>query len=79
MGQLFRRQVLEQRQQRLSGEVSLIQPPVFKTLGLSKDHSDQEWITAMVSNPILIERPVIISQNGAVIGRPPENVHLLLD
>ena len=52
---------------------------VFKTLGLSKDHSDQEWITAMVSNPILIERPVIISQNGAVIGRPPENVHLLLD
>ena len=52
---------------------------VFKTLGLSKDHSDQEWITAMVSNPILIERPVIISQDGAVIGRPPENVHLLLD
>lgn len=51
----------------------------FKTLGLSKDHSDQEWITAMVSNPILIERPVIISQDRAVIGRPPENVHLLLN
>lgn len=51
---------------------------VFKTLGLSKDNSDQEWISAMASNPILIERPVIISQDGAVIGRPPENALLLL-
>ena len=43
---------------------------VFKTLGLSKDHSDQEWITAMVSNPILIEsmlrpaQPVRTPENG---------------
>lgn len=32
MGQLFRREVFEQRQQRLSGTVTLIQPPLFKLL-----------------------------------------------
>jgi arsenate reductase len=52
---------------------------IFKTLALSEHNSEQQWIAAMVSNPILIERPVIISENRAVIGRPPENVQLLLD
>ena len=51
---------------------------VFKTLTLSEKSSDQEWISAMVNNPILIERPVIISDDRAVIGRPPENVRELL-
>ncbi|MBT3459807.1 MAG: arsenate reductase (glutaredoxin) [Halieaceae bacterium] len=51
---------------------------VFKTLTLSEKSSDQEWISAMVNNPILIERPVIMSDDRAVIGRPPENVRELL-
>ena len=51
---------------------------VFKTLTLSEKNSDQEWISAMVNNPILIERPVIMSDDRAVIGRPPENVRELL-
>ena len=51
---------------------------VFKTLMLSEKSSDQEWISAMVNNPILIERPVIMNDDLAVIGRPPENVRELL-
>ena len=50
----------------------------FKQLNLSSDTSDDELISAMVSHPILIERPVIISAAQAVIGRPPENALTLL-
>ena len=36
--------------------------------------SDNELIAAMVANPILIERPIVVAGGRAVIGRPPENV-----
>jgi arsenate reductase len=51
---------------------------IFKTLELSDNSSNEEWLTAMIEHPILIERPVIISQSQAVIGRPPENALMLL-
>ena len=40
--------------------------------------SDEEWISAMVQYPKLIERPIVVSDNKAVLGRPPENVFDLL-
>lgn len=36
------------------------------------------WIDAMVEHPRIIQRPVVIDGDQAVVGRPPENVHSLL-
>ncbi|MGH9217313.1 MAG: ArsC/Spx/MgsR family protein [Acidimicrobiales bacterium] len=42
-------------------------------------HDRQRWIEAMVANPILIERPILVAEDGrAVLGRPPEAVEDLL-
>ena len=38
------------------------------------DLSHEQLIQAMIDNPVLIERPVIINGNKATIGRPPEKV-----
>ncbi len=52
---------------------------IFKENFKGKDLSDKEWIKAMVDHPKLIERPILISENRAVIGRPKENVLQLID
>ncbi|AEF54683.1 arsenate reductase (glutaredoxin) [Marinomonas posidonica] len=46
----------------------------YKELGLNKDSSDEERIQAMLNNPSLIERPIVVHNNQAKLGRPPENV-----
>ncbi|MCZ4282208.1 arsenate reductase (glutaredoxin) [Kiloniella laminariae] len=38
------------------------------------DLPDEALITAMLENPILIERPIVITDKAARIGRPPESV-----
>jgi len=43
-----------------------------------KTLSDNAWISAMVQYPKLIERPIVVSDNKAILGRPPENVLDLL-
>jgi arsenate reductase len=50
----------------------------FKDNFNGKDLSDDEWIAAMVKFPKLIERPIVVKQKKAVLGRPPENVKTLL-
>lgn len=47
---------------------------IFKEEFKGKDLSDKEWIDAMVTNPILIERPIVVKDGKAAIGRPPEKV-----
>ncbi len=40
----------------------------------AKTLSDEQLIAAMVDNPILIQRPIILAHGMAVIGRPPESI-----
>ncbi|NLR92634.1 arsenate reductase (glutaredoxin) [Flammeovirga agarivorans] len=47
---------------------------IFKENFKGKDLSDDEYIQAMVDFPKLIERPIVIKDNKAVIGRPPSLV-----
>lgn len=51
---------------------------IFKELGLSKDSSEDMLLAAMAEHPILIERPIALKGDKAVIGRPPEAVNSLL-
>jgi arsenate reductase len=47
---------------------------IFKEQYKGKQLTDEEWIDAMIKNPILIERPIVIKDGKAAIGRPPEQV-----
>ncbi|NOY65783.1 MAG: arsenate reductase (glutaredoxin) [Gammaproteobacteria bacterium] len=47
----------------------------YKDLDLGRSELGRsELIQAMIDNPILIERPVVIQNGKAVIGRPPEKI-----
>jgi arsenate reductase (glutaredoxin) len=52
---------------------------LFKQQYAGRTLSDEEWLDALVSHPILIERPIVARGAKAVIGRPPERVLELLD
>lgn len=47
---------------------------VWKENYKGKQLSDSEIIKAMLTNPKLIERPIVINQDKAVIGRPSETI-----
>ena len=47
---------------------------IYKTLNLKDEESETKLIEAMVSHPKLIERPIVIVGDKAVLGRPPEKV-----
>jgi len=51
----------------------------YKDLQLSNQSSEDELIVAMAAHPRLIERPIVVRGQQAVLGRPPENVLELLD
>ena len=47
---------------------------IFKDEYKGKDLTDDEWLEAMAANPKLIERPIVVKNGKAALGRPPENV-----
>ena len=47
---------------------------IWKTNYKNKKLSDEEIVMAMVDNPILIERPIIVNGDKAIIGRPTEKI-----
>ena len=51
---------------------------IYKELNLKDETSEEVLLEAMIANPKLIERPIVIKGDKAVIGRPIEKVIALL-
>lgn len=51
---------------------------IFKENFKGKILTEEEWIDAMVAHPSLIERPILVKDDRAVIGRPLENIKSLI-
>ncbi len=65
---------IEPRELLRTGEVE------YKELNLKDRTLDNSKIIKLMSeNPKLIERPIVVSNNQAIIGRPPENVLNLIN
>lgn len=47
---------------------------IYKDLALNSESPEDVLIAAMVNHPKLIERPIFVNGQKAVIGRPPEKV-----
>ena len=65
---LLRKLGMNARQLVRSGEAS------YKEAGLGPASTDGEILQAMATDPKLIERPIVVRGERAVLGRPPENV-----
>ena len=51
---------------------------IWKENYKGKEMSDTEIIEAMINHPKLIERPIVVNGNKAVIGRPTEKISSIL-
>ena len=51
---------------------------LYKELFKGKDLTESQWVQVLVEHPILIERPIVVKDQKAVLGRPPEKVKQLL-
>ncbi len=52
---------------------------IYKELGLrTREFTDDEIVSLMVKHPDLIQRPIVERGKRAVLGRPTENVKVLL-
>ncbi|MCA0431064.1 MAG: arsenate reductase (glutaredoxin) [Bacteroidetes bacterium] len=48
--------------------------PLFIEKFTDKNYTDEQWIEVLIQNPILIERPIVVKGNKAVIARPIEKI-----
>ncbi|WP_167614190.1 arsenate reductase (glutaredoxin) [Maribellus sediminis] len=54
------------------------QEQVYKDEFKGKTLSDKEWIKVLVENPKLLQRPIVVNGDKAVLGNPPENIDSIL-
>ena len=56
-------------------EIVRTKEEVYEELGLkNKSLTRSEMIDVLIQNPVLIERPIVVKDNKAALGRPPERV-----
>jgi arsenate reductase len=58
-------------------EVIRTQETIYKSDFKGKNFTDDEWVKIMVENPKLIKRPIVVKDNKAVWGDPPEEIDVL--
>jgi arsenate reductase len=51
---------------------------IYKEQFKGKTLTEEEWLDALAAHPKLMERPIVVKGDAAVIGRPPERVKALL-
>lgn len=51
---------------------------LFKELYEGKALSDEEWIEVLIEHPFLLERPILVDGDTAIVGRPPELIEAYL-
>ncbi len=59
-------------------EVVRTQEDEYKEKLKGKSFNDEEWITILLENPRLIQRPIVVKNHKAVIGQPLEEIDRLL-
>ena len=57
---------------------ALVRKKEHRELGLDPTDDDDEWVRRMAAHPRIIERPIVVRGDRAVLGRPPENALDLL-
>lgn len=55
-------------------EIIRTQEEIYKKQFKNKNFTDEEWITILVENPKLIQRPIVVKDYKAVLAQPPENI-----
>ncbi|WP_306419346.1 arsenate reductase (glutaredoxin) [Novimethylophilus kurashikiensis] len=51
---------------------------IYRQEYAEKNLDDEAWLDALIAHPVLIERPIVVVGDKAVIGRPPEKILELL-
>lgn len=48
--------------------------PLFMEQYDGKELSEDEWLKVLLKNPVLMQRPIVVNGDKAIIARPPEKV-----
>jgi polyphosphate kinase len=59
-------------------ELVRTQEPLFKSRFKGKSLTDEEWFSALIENPQLLQRPLVVNGEKAVLADPPEEVEKIL-
>ena len=59
-------------------EIVRSQEELYKKELKGKNFTDEEWITIIIENPKLLQRPLVVSKHKAVLAQPPEEIDKLL-